>query len=164
MVISEECLDYTSSSLLPRRQLVSQKLRPFYTGSKLILTLACLIVISLAQPVRTALAEPDAAIIRVATTGFDASGCGADTNPCRTIQYAVNRAKASGSTITVAEGVYSYNSAADLCSWAITPAVVCIVDKNITILGGYTTSNWYISDPTIYKTIIDGQNSCAGSW
>jgi hypothetical protein len=138
------------------------KLQLLFAGLKRLVILVGLLVIFFTPPEQKSLANPAATYIRVATTGTDSSSCGSDSIPCRTIQYAVNKAEASGYIVTVAEGVYSYNQSADQCSWAITRAVVCIVDKNITILGGYTTSNWYISDPTNYKTIIDGQNSVRG--
>jgi len=115
---------------------VNPKVKWFYAGLKLVVIFTCLIAISFAKPEHKGLANPAASFIRVATTGTDSSTCGPETNPCRTIQYAINKAGASDYIIAVAEGVYTYNSAADQCSWAITPAVVCIVDKNITILGG----------------------------
>lgn len=135
-----------------------KKTKRFYRFSSLLVTLACVLTFSYAQPVQIGLASPEGTIIRVATTGTDSSNCGGVNNPCKTIQYAVNNAGASGDVIAVAGGVYTYNPAADQCSWAITRAIVCIVDKNLTILGGYTTSNWAISDPVKYTTVIDGQN------
>jgi hypothetical protein len=139
------------------------KLKWIYTSLRCMLVLVCLLVIPFTQPGLKGLADPAATFIRVAATGADSAGCGSEVNPCRTIQYAVNKAEANNYILTVAEGVYTYNPSADPCSWAITPAVVCIVDKNITILGGYTTSNWYISDPARFMTVIDGQNSVRGA-
>jgi hypothetical protein len=141
---------------------VNHKVKWFYAGLRPIVYVACLLVISFSLPEQKGLADPAAVLIRVAVTGSDTTDCGTDSKPCRTIQYAVNKAGASDYIIVVAEGVYTYNSSADQCSWAITPAVVCIVDKNITILGGYTTSDWSTSDPTNHVTVIDGQNLVRG--
>jgi hypothetical protein len=141
---------------------MAHNLKWLYASLKLIVILAGFLAITFAPGVQKGLANPTATYIRVATTGTDSSGCGSDTRPCRTIQYAVNKAGANNYVLTVAEGVYYYNASADLCSWAITPAVMCIVDKNITILGGYTTSDWSTSDPDDHETIIDGQNTVRG--
>jgi hypothetical protein len=141
---------------------MSRKLHWFLASLRHIVFLACILVIPFLLPEQKGLADQAAVIIRVAVTGSDSADCGPDSKPCRTIQYAVNKAGVSDYIVTVAEGVYTYNPAADQCSWAITPAVVCIVDKNITLLGGYDPSNWYISDPANHKTIIDGQNSVRG--
>ena len=100
--------------------------------------------------------------IRVATTGTDTPACGTEASPCRTIQYAVNKAASTGYVITVAEGTYTYDPSNNHCPWAVTPAVVCFVDQNLTILGGYTTSNWSTADPKNHVTIIDGQNIVRG--
>ncbi len=140
---------------------MNKKKRRFSVGLKIVVVFV-LLCISFRQIELRGLASPAGTFIRVATTGADTPACGSDSNPCRTIQYAVNKADASGATITVAEGVYTYDPASDLCSWAITHAIVCIVDKNISILGGYTTNNWATSDPTVHATILDGQNSVRG--
>jgi len=101
-------------------------------------------------------------IIRVAPSGSDTVGCGAIASPCQTIQYAVNLA-VSGDTILVASGIYTYNSAADTCSEFIgTTAVVCILNEQLTILGGYATSNWSTANPSTNVTIIDGQTARRG--
>jgi hypothetical protein len=141
---------------------MNRKLQWFYTSFRLIVLFACILAISFSLSEQKGLADPAAVLIRVAVTGSDTSDCGSDSKPCRTIQYAVNKAGASDYIVTVAEGVYTYNQSADQCSWAITRAVVCIVDKNITLLGGYSPSNWYISDPVNHKAVIDGQNSVRG--
>lgn len=87
--------------------------------------------------------------------------CSSSASPCRTIQYAANQS-ASGDRILVAQGIYTYNAGTDLCSFLQTRAVVCFVDKNLTILGGYSTSNWSIANPSVNLTVIDGQNSRRG--
>jgi hypothetical protein len=102
--------------------------------------------------------QSSASTIRVnGAVGSDASGCGTTTQPCKTIQYAVNLA-VSGDTILVAGG--AYNSATTCLS---TTVVVCILNKQLTILGGYS-SDWSTVDPQIYLTVIDGQNVRRGVW
>jgi len=101
-------------------------------------------------------------IFRVAPSGTDTSGCGSEALPCRTIQYAVNLAS-SGDTILVARGTYVYSPATDICSSSLgTTGVVCVVNKQLTILGGYTSSDWSNPDPTTNVTIIDGQDTYRG--
>lgn len=62
----------------------------------------------------------------------------------------------------VAGGTYNYNGSVDTCSFLVTRAVVCIVDKNLSIYGGYNPSNW--SGPNLQQnpTVIDGGGSRRG--
>jgi hypothetical protein len=103
--------------------------------------------------VYTSKAQPASTTYRVATSGSDATGCGSESQPCRTIKYAVDTAS-SGATILVAGGTYT-----TVGSCVIGTAVICVFAKDLTILGGYSTTNWNISNPTANPTIIDGQNS-----
>lgn len=99
----------------------------------------------------------------VAPSGSDIGDCSFSASPCRTIQYAVNRAS-SGDTILVAQGTYTYNPSGDTCTF-LPPtgkSVVCIVDKTLSILGGYSTSNWLTANPQVNLTVIDGQNTYRG--
>lgn len=78
--------------------------------------------------------------------------CGG-ASPCHgEIQAAVNAA-VNGDEIRVAEGTYSQVSTGN----GIT-AVVRIVDKKITLRGGYATSDWNTSDPEAHLTIIDAND------
>lgn len=118
---------------------------------KIILVSLCVIgalVCPLSTPVR---AQAGSGVIRVAPTGSDVAGCGSAATPCRTIQYAVDIA-ASGDTIKIAQGVYTGSGG----------AVVTFGNKNLTLIGGYTTSDWETpsSDPSL--TVIDGQNARRG--
>lgn len=97
----------------------------------------------------------------VANTGNDAGDCSSPLSPCRTIQYATNQA-VSGDTILVAQGTYYYDPSVDPCSFLQNRAVVCFVDKQLTILGGYTLTNWFQANLTENPTIIDGQNTYRG--
>jgi hypothetical protein len=108
--------------------------------------------------------QTEANTIRVAPAGNDTVGCGSDESPCHTLQYAVNQAQ-SGDTILVAEGTYTYsaNDQTSACfKGTTTVPVVCVVDKFLTILGGYQASNWNTADPVAHPTIIDGQNQHRG--
>ncbi len=103
-------------------------------------------------------------LIRVATTGLDISACGSAETPCKTIQYAESLAS-SGDTILVGKGTYTYAPSGlwPTCYGAsITPPVVCIIDKNLTLLGGYDGQNWSFADPVANPTIIDGQSQYRG--
>src|SRR3972149_1346928 len=103
-------------------------------------------------------AAPLATTRYVAASGSDSgNNCAASGSPCRTIQRAANQS-ASGDTIKAAHGTYTYDSASDTCAFLQTRAVVCFVDKALTILGVYTTSNWTTANPSVNVTIIDGQS------
>lgn len=106
-------------------------------------------------------AQASGSTFHVAPTGSDVKGCGSASSPCRSIQYAVNQA-ASGDTILVAAGTYTYDPGSDPCSFLVTRAVVCFVDKQLTILGGYSTANWTSANPVGNLTVIDGQNAYRG--
>lgn len=108
-----------------------------------------------------AVTEVSAATLRVdEQAGVDGEGCGTTANPCATIQKAVNLAN-SGDEVLVAAGTYLHDVAMDPCSPGDT-AVVCIVEKELTIQGGYNPSDWTTSDPETNPTIIDGQDAFRG--
>lgn len=97
----------------------------------------------------------------VATTGTDDAACGGTAAPCRTIQFVVSEKvplRGAG-TIKVAAG--TYGDVAD-CPTGTAPnqAVVCILNKQITLLGGYTPPDW--DARTLNSTTIDGQNTGRG--
>lgn len=99
----------------------------------------------------------------VALSGNDIGDCNSAGSPCRSIQYAVNQSS-TGDTILVAQGTYTYNPAADTCTF-LPPtgkSVVCIVDKTLNIFGGYTVGNWAAADPSVNLTVIDGQDTYRG--
>ena len=100
----------------------------------------------------------------VASSGTDSGNCTSPASPCRTIQYAVNQSS-SGGRILVAQGTYTYNAGVDPCTFLTTPnekSVVCIVDKFLSIFGGYSTSNWSTANPSANPTVIDGQGNYRG--
>jgi len=100
----------------------------------------------------------------VATTGSDVGDCASAVSPCRTIQHAVNQSS-SGDKILVAQGIYTYSAQVDTCTPLNNikpPSVICFVDKSLTILGGYSTTNWSTANPSVNLTVIDGQNTYRG--
>jgi hypothetical protein len=101
----------------------------------------------------------------VAPTGNDVGDCNSPATSCQSIQYAVNRAN-SGDTILVAAGIYTYNPSHDPCPFLPQggKSVVCIVDKALTIRGGYSLNNWGVPDLVNNLTVIDGQNTYRGGF
>jgi len=96
--------------------------------------------------------------------GSDWGNCTNPSTPCQTIQYAINQAT-HGDTVRVAAGTYTREAASDLCSIYLGyPTVVCIINKDLTLIGGYPSGNWSFSDPVAYPTIIDGQWQHRGVW
>ena len=104
------------------------------------------------------------AILYVSPDGSDAQGRGfTPSAPFQSIQYAVNQAS-SGDTIRVAKGTYTYNQAADQNVGSFgTTAVVDVVNRQLSILGGFTTADGFAtSNPQANPTVIDGQNQFRG--
>jgi hypothetical protein len=130
---------------------------------KLLVVLALILVFGIVGMRRSTVAAVNVptGTIHVALTGSDTDGCGSEASPCQSIQYAVNKSADIG-TIKVSAGTYRYNLAADNCRFLITPSVICFVNKDLSILGGYTTSNWATPNPVNNITIIDGQNTWRG--
>ncbi len=92
----------------------------------------------------------------VATTGTDGSNdCLDSDDPCATIQHAVDQASA-GDEIRVAQGVYT-----DL---HVVDGIISVVrvGKDLTIRGGYTTTDWAVAHPLTQPTVIDAQGQGRG--
>jgi len=98
-------------------------------------------------------------VIRVSsTTGNNSGDCGTEATPCQTIQFAVQNRANSGDTILVAAGTYTFDQDSDICQVNLgTTATVCVVNKGITLRGGYSTDNWSEQNGA-NATIIDGSN------
>lgn len=96
-------------------------------------------------------ARARASIRFVAPTGIDSGFCTSPTSPCRTVQYAVDRA-ASGDVIKVAAGHYTrINQHGDL-------AQIGYIDKSLTIRGGYLAPAFADPpNPEINLTTFDAQ-------
>jgi len=92
--------------------------------------------------------------------GFDSSECGSENAPCKNIQQAVNLAT-HDDELLIASGTYTFEPQLEQCSTGNT-AVICLVDKRLTLRGGYSSSNWTIADPVANLTIIDGENTNRG--
>jgi hypothetical protein len=111
--------------------------------------------------------EPRARTLYVDIQKGNDSGnlCQDPTQPCRTLQHAVNQST-SGDTILVAAGVYSYTGVDNPCERYLggQKAVVCIVNKRLTLRGGYASGNWSTADPAVNLTVIDGQDQVRGVW
>ena len=84
------------------------------------------------------------------TTGSDTGDCTDLTNPCRTVQYAVDQAS-EGDEIRVAAGTYTgVNDYGGL-------AQVVYISKSVTIRGGYTPAFTDPPDPVASPTTLDAQ-------
>lgn len=113
--------------------------------------LIILVVLASILDVREVAAQKGTGTIRVAQAGGVAHDCGSEVNPCPTIQDAVQRAL-PGDIILVAGGTYI---SVFPCLSELT--VFCVLNKKVTIIGGYSTSNWATPDPAANPTIFDGQ-------
>jgi hypothetical protein len=129
--------------------------------------MACLVVaaaiVGMLDAAWLARAQLGSGIMRVSTTGSDMLSCGSEAAPCHTIQYALDHSD-NNATILVAQGIYTYNPAtsAKCLDSGITTAVVCVTTHSVTLLGGYSGSNWSLADPVRYPTIIDGEAAYRG--
>lgn len=89
--------------------------------------------------------------------GSDSSNCLNPLVPCATVQYAVDQS-VSGDEIRVAAGAYTgVFTRAGYYTKTVTQSVY--VSKSITIRGGYTITNWAISNPIANPTTLDAQGA-----
>ena len=129
------------------------------------LMLLCLLSLAL-QPLTARSAQSAATRYVDEPTGNNNGDCTGQSAPCKTIQYAVNQAQ-NGDTILVtgsANGThYTYSSATEVCTDRIgVTGVVCFINKQLTLLGGYALDNWATANPAANLTIIDGENRIRG--
>jgi len=82
--------------------------------------------------------------------------CGGATPCYSTIQAAVNAA-GDGDTIKVAAGTYTDTQTLTASDGYTYTQIVLVDGKNLTLKGGYTTSDWNIYDPLSNPTIIDAR-------
>ena len=98
-----------------------------------------------------ALADPG--ILYVAPGG----NCGGATPCYATVQAAVDAAS-TGDEIRVAAGAYTgVQNVPSLNTATFTATQMVAIIKSVTIQGGYTTSDWDTSDPTVNQTTLDAQ-------
>src|SRR5262249_40469033 len=94
--------------------------------------------------------------VDVATAGVDGPSCGGADAPCRTIQYVLdNLIPLSGSgTLDVAAGTYARAAS---CPIGTTPnqAAVCIINRQITLRGGFVPPDWSTPGTDPAATVID---------
>jgi len=88
----------------------------------------------------------------VAVTGIDRGDCASASHPCRTIQYALDRADA-GDLVKVAAGVYT-----DTNYLGGRPQVLYF-NKSATIRGGYGPDFAEPPDPSTNRTVLDAQGA-----
>ncbi len=108
-------------------------------------------VLGLGLAVALAESSPAATVRYVALTGNDAgNACATPVTPCRTIQRAVDQARA-GDEIRIAVGAYTGVAARA----GVTQTVY--ISKTLTLRGGFTTSNWTTPDPLVNRTTLDAE-------
>jgi uncharacterized repeat protein (TIGR01451 family) len=98
-------------------------------------------------------------LLHVTTTGNDTPGCGASGTPCRTLQHAVDKA-GCGATIKIATGIYT--GTAHWIGETHTTTQLVYLSQPITITGGFTTSDWTISNPVHAPTTLDAERQGQG--
>jgi hypothetical protein len=127
--------------------------------------LTCLILVSMISNHDAVHAEPlDNRLYVDAANGNDGdNNCRTPSLPCKTIQHAVNQAQ-TGDTILVQTGTYTYAGADNPCDLYLggLKAVICIVNKQLTLRGGYANGDWATPAPAANPTIIDGENRMRG--
>jgi hypothetical protein len=99
----------------------------------------------------------------VAVNGGNDANAGTVQAPFQSIQRAVNVAH-NGDTIEVAAGTYTYNFFQDVNAPVIgIQAVVSLFNKQLAILGGFSTADGFqSSNPGVNTTVIDGQGLVRG--
>jgi hypothetical protein len=130
------------------------------------LMLAAALFGALGGSIRTVNAQRGTGVIRIAPYGQNVNTCGSPDLPCKTLAYGVKRANAND-LVLVAQGTYTFDAGTTPpipCSDSgTTSAVLCVNGKNLTLVGGYSGSDWASSDPVRYPTIIDGQGAYRGA-
>jgi hypothetical protein len=100
----------------------------------------------------------------VAASGTDTGNdCRVSAAPCATIQYAVDVA-AAGDEIRIASARYTdlhVRARNDITATVVVTQIVYL-DKSVTLVGGYTTSNWSLPDPKVHPTILDAHGQGRG--
>lgn len=138
-----------------------------HTSHRLLIALIAVALVAggLGLTAPRAQAQRGTGVIRIAPYGQNESTCGSPEMPCRTLAYGVKRAYA-GDVVLVAQGVYTFDSETTppipCTDSGTTTPVLCINGKNLTVLGGYSGTDWTYADPERYPTIIDGEDEHRG--
>jgi hypothetical protein len=98
----------------------------------------------------------------VTTTGADDSGCGAPATPCRTIQFVVDQRVPYGGAGTIKVAAGTFDGVADCPVGPTNQAVVCIVNRQVTLRGGFVPPNWETSTNDPSATVIDAKGAGRG--
>lgn len=102
-----------------------------------------------------------AAVHYVAPNGVDSPDCTQPSLPCRHPQRAVLNSS-NGDEIRIGGGTYVFDPSLDTCGPSPAalgaPAVVCVVNRQLTLRGGYSSADW--SRPYVggAATVIDGED------
>jgi hypothetical protein len=107
--------------------------------------------------------EAPSGTLAVAPTGTDVSGCGTTDAPCATIQFAIDTLVPRGTsgTIKVAIGTYGVQMPCDAGTGA-DHAVVCVIDRHVTLIGGFVPPDWDAPTTDPAATVIDANGGGRG--
>ncbi len=110
---------------------------------------------------RSAVVRAGGSIRYVATDGEDSGDCSNSTQPCRTVQYAVDRTL-PGDEVRIATGVYT--GVQTRPAWPGYPGSevvtqVVYISRAVTLRGGYTPTDWSTSDPDAHPTTLDAEGA-----
>jgi hypothetical protein len=99
----------------------------------------------------------------VATTGTDVPGCGSTSSPCRTIQFVLDSLVPIGGAGTIKVAAGRYDDVA-VCPGgpAANRAVACILNQQITLRGGFSTSDWETPSGDPGACVVDGKDTGRG--
>ena len=126
------------------------------------LVISAFLLIGVLLAVGWLLAPPLAASsgVRYVAPGGDCHG----VTPCyATLQAAVDAA-APGDEIRVAQGVYTdvQTVTYDLSGWTQTATQTLFISQSLTVRGGYTVTDWTVSQPLTHPTVINPQGRGRG--